>query len=96
MFSAGFISGSCDFTTYWSPLDSRTRTTTSRRFDLKCFRVSLKCRLPGKLHFTIFHFKKIALLYLVKERTRSPDCKMIKLLKFDILFSPPRHSRENS
>ena len=30
---------------------------------------------------------------LVKEITRSPDGKMIKLLTFDILFLPPRPSR---
>ena len=39
------------------PLDSRTRTSTSTRFDLKFFRVFSKYRLPGKLHFTIFHQK---------------------------------------
>ena len=43
------------FTFYWRPLDSRTRTTTSTRFDLKFFRVFSKYRLPGKLYFTIFH-----------------------------------------
>ena len=37
-----------------TPLDSGTRTTTSTRFDFKCFRVLSKCRLPGKLHFTNF------------------------------------------
>ena len=37
------------------PLDSKTSTTTSTRFDLKFFRVSSKYRLPGKLYFTIFH-----------------------------------------
>ena len=36
-------------------LDSRTRVTTSTRFDLKFFRVFSKYRLPRKLHFTIFH-----------------------------------------
>ena len=41
------------------PLDSRTRTTTSMRFDFKFFRVFSKYRLLGKLHFTIFH-KKIS------------------------------------
>ena len=34
-------------------LDSRT--TMSTRFDLKFFCVFSKYRLPGKLHFTIFH-----------------------------------------
>ena len=33
------------------PLHSKTST----RFDLKFFRVFSKYRLPGKLHFTIFH-----------------------------------------
>ena len=33
----------------------RKRTTTSTRFDLKFFRSFSKYRLPGKLHFTIFH-----------------------------------------
>ena len=93
MFFAGFISGPCYFTTYWRPLESKTRTTMSRRFDLKCFCVSLKCRLPGKFHFTIFHQKKSI---ASKECTRSPDSKMIKRLKLDMLFSSTRHSRENS
>ena len=39
------------------PLDSKTSTTMSRRFDLKLLRVFSKNRLPGKLHFTIFHQK---------------------------------------
>ena len=39
------------------PLDSRTRTTASTRFDFKFLRVFSKYRLPGKLHFTIFHLK---------------------------------------
>ena len=33
----------------------KARTTTSTRFDLKLLLVFLKYRLPGKLHFTIFH-----------------------------------------
>ena len=43
----------------------------------------------------VYHIslEKLALLPLVKEVTRFPDRKMIKLLTFDILFSPPRHSR---
>ena len=67
----------------------------STRFDLKFFRVSSKYRLPGKLHFTFFSLKKLALLSFVKEVTCSPDRKIIKLLPFDILFSPSRHLREN-
>ena len=37
--------------------DSRTRTTTSARFDFKFFRVFSNYRLPGKLHFIIFHYE---------------------------------------
>ena len=35
-------------------LDSRTKTTTSTRFDLKFFRVFSKNRHPGILHCTFF------------------------------------------
>ena len=45
---------SCAWVWYQRPLDSRTRTTTSTRFDLKFFRVCSKYTLPGKLHFTFF------------------------------------------
>ena len=41
----------------WKALDSKTRTSTSTRFELKFFRVFSKYRLPGKLQFTIFHQK---------------------------------------
>ena len=37
-----------------SPLNSRTRTTTSTRFELKFFRVLSKNRHPGILHRTFF------------------------------------------
>ena len=37
--------------------------------------------------------EKLALLPLVKEVSRFPHRKIIKPLTFDILFSPPRHSR---
>ena len=80
----------------WRPLDSRTRTTTSARFELKFFRVFSKYRPPRKALFYHFSLEKLALLSLVDEVRGSPDRKMIKLLTFDILFSPPRHSRENS
>ena len=73
-----------------------TRTTTSTRFDLQIFRVFSKYRLPESFTLPFSLEKFIALLSLVKEVTRSPNRKMIKLLTFDILFSTPRHSRENS
>ena len=75
---------------------SSTRRTTSTRFDLKFFRVFSKYRLPGKLFIYHFSLEKLALLSVVKEVTRSTDRKLMKLLTFDILFSPPRHSCENS
>ena len=59
--------------------------------DLKFFHVFSKDRLLES-----FTYQFIALLSLVKEVTRSPNRKIIKLLTFDILFSTPRHSRENS
>ena len=37
--------------------------------------------------------EKPALLSLLKEVKPSPDRKMLKLLTFDNLFPPPRHSR---
>ena len=49
--------------TYWRPLDSRTRTTTSTRFDLRFFRVfsnktprkpSLSFFSPKKWHFYLY------------------------------------------
>ena len=65
-------------------LDSITRPTTSTRF----FRVFSKYRLsPQKASFYHVSLEKLALLSLVKEVTRSPDRKMIKLfhLIFDII-----------
>ena len=57
----------------------------------------LKIWTSQKASFYHYSLEKLALLSLVKEAvSRSPDSKMIKLLTFDILFSPPRHSRENS
>ena len=50
-----------------SPLDWRTRTTTSKRFDLKCFRVFFKYRPPRKASFYNSSLEKLALLSLVKE-----------------------------
>ena len=46
--------------------------------------------------FYHFSLKKLALLSLMKQVTPSPDRIRIKLLTFDNLFSPLRHSRENS
>ena len=75
------------------PFDSRTRTTTSTRFHLKFFRVLSKNIHPGILHCFFFSPDKLELLSLLKEVKTSSDCKMLKLLTFDNLFSPLRHSR---
>ena len=37
--------------------------------------------------------EKLALLSILKEVKPSPDSRRIKLLTFDNLFPPPRHSR---
>ena len=62
------------------PLDSRTRTTTSTRFNLNFFRVFSKNRHPGNLHCPFFLLEKIALLSILKEVKPSRDRKMIKLV----------------
>ena len=64
-----------------------------RVFHLKFFRVFSKYRLPGKLP-AFYHFspEKLApfwLFSLLKEVTRSPDRKVVKLLTFDIPLFPP-------
>ena len=60
-------------------LDSRTKTTTSMKFDLKFFRVFSENRYPGKLHRTLESPEKLALLSLLKEVKPSPDHNLIKL-----------------
>ena len=70
-------------------LDSRTRTTTSTRFNEKLFRVSSKNIHPGKLHCTLPFYQKRQHCYpaIMKEVNPSLDRKMIKLLTFDNLVS---------
>ena len=63
------------------------------RYNLKFLRVFLKKRHPGKLHFTLFSPKKLARLFILKEVKPSPESKMLKLLTFDKLLPPLRHSR---
>ena len=69
----------------------RVRDLTCRFF---AYSQNIDFQRASLYHFSLEKF--IALLSLVKEVTRSPNRKMIKLLTFDILFSTPRHSRENS
>ena len=44
----------------------------------------------------LFSTEKLAPLSWLKEVTRSPDRKMLKLVTFDNLFPPLRHSRHKS
>ena len=61
---------------------------------LKVFAHVLKKRhTPLESFIFLFFTKKLVLLFILKEVKPSPDNKMIKLLTFDNLFSPLRHSR---
>ena len=76
----------------------RTRTSTSTRFYLKVLRVlskkkKKKIKTPRKASFYFFSLKKLVGLFLLKEVKPTSDRKMIKLLTFDNLFPPLRHSR---
>ena len=55
--------------------------------------VVLKKRHPRKFQFTFFHQQKLVRLFILKEVKPSPDSERIKLLTFDNLFLPLRHSR---
>ena len=68
----------------------RVRDLTCRFF---AYSQNIDFQRASLYHFSLEKF--IALLSLVKEVTRSPNRKMIKLLTFDILFSTPRHLRQN-
>ena len=69
------------------PLDSRTRTTTSTRFNLIFFAYSQKIDTPESF-IVLFFITKIAPLSILKEVKPSRNRKMIKLLTFDISFPP--------
>ena len=57
------------------------------------FRVFSKNRHPGKLYCR-FSSETSARYFLLKEVKPSPDRKMVKLLTFENLFLPLRHSSE--
>ena len=63
----------------------------STRFDPK-FCCILKMSTSRKASFYHISLEKLAQLSLVKEVKCFSDCKMIKLLTFDILFFPAQHS----
>ena len=61
---------------------------------LKTFaRVLKKKKIPRKDSFYYFSPKQLVQLFILKEVKPSPDRKMIKLLQFDNMFPPLRHSR---
>ena len=55
---------------------------------LNVFARVLEKRHPGKLHFTFFPPRKLGWLFMPKEIKPTPYSTIIKLLTFDILFSP--------
>ena len=62
------------------------------RLRVRDFSRIVKKRHPGMLHY-IFSPKKLALLSSLEEVKPSPDRIMVKLVTFDNLFPPLRHSR---
>ena len=74
----------------WRPVDSKTSTITSTRFELKLFAYSQN---TDSLESLILPFFTRKVSTTVKEVTASSDRKMIKLLTFDNLFPSLRHSR---
>ena len=66
----------------------------STRFNLNVSALVLKKKTPRKASFYSCSPEKLVRLYKLNVEP-SPDSKMIKLLSFDNLFPPLRHSREN-
>ena len=71
-------------------LNSRTKTTTRMKFDLKFFRVFSENRYPGKLHRTLESPENLTLLSSLKQVKPSPDHNLIKLVTFYNSFPPLR------
>ena len=71
-------------------LNSRTKTTTRVKFDLKFFRVFSENRYPGKLHRTLESPENLTLLSSLKQVKPSPDHNLIKLVTFYNSFPPLR------
>ena len=67
---------------------------TRMRFTLKFFsHIQKKKKDPGKLHCPFVTRRVSTVIIFLKVVKPSSDCKMIKLLTFDDLFPPQRHSR---
>ena len=67
---------------------------TSTRFDLKFFASSQN--IDFQESFILPFFTRKVSTVILSECCEGGYALMIKLVTFDILFSPPRHSRENS
>ena len=74
-------------------LDSMTRTPVKRDLTL-IFSFILKKQTPRKALLSFFIRKVSTVFFLLKEVKPSPDRKMAKLLTFENLFLPLRHSSE--
>ena len=68
-------------------------TSTSTRLNLNFSAFSKKKERALKASFYCPSPTKLVRLFILKEVKPSPDGKMIKLLTFDNLFPPLRHSR---
>ena len=62
---------------------------------LRAFWRLLKKETPQRASLSFFLIETLAQLFLLKEVKPFPRSKMIKLLIFDNLLPPPRHSRKN-
>ena len=65
----------------------------STRFNFNFLRVFSKKKDILESFILLFSPKKLVRLFILKEVKPSPDSKMIKLLTFDNLLPPLRHSR---
>ena len=74
-------------------LDSMTRTPVKRDLTL-IFSFILKKKTPRKALLSFFIRKVSTVFFSLKEVKPSPDRKMAKLLTFENLFLPLRHSSE--
>ena len=76
-------------------LDSRTRINTRMRFAFKFFSHIKKKKIdtPESSVVLFVTIRVSTVIIFFKVVKPPPDCKMIKLLTFDDLFPPHRHSR---
>ena len=65
----------------------------STRFNFNFLRVFSKKKDILESFILLFSPKKLVRLFILKEVKPSPDSRMVKLLTFDNLLPPLRHSR---